>query len=354
MYDKLLEFSGIIASIFAVVSMSVMLLFASSQEIVFSQDEKLEDAPIVTERNLAIEGNKERLAISKIEEGIADFSIPLKEEILYEDIVIENDYLDEVLYLKIIGLEENYFEDNPIYGSEKYVTNVYCQFYNGVTNIELQLSDIYEYSVVLKNNKLLLEFMEPKSVHEKIVVIDITEKNSHNGDNIGIDSLFNDKILEKIEKLLDEHEIYGYYFGKNNVQVDEATKARIASKVNADMIISIYTQNKNVEGLLLEEEKLGVKSIYNSTYFIPLFSSIQLSNLIERNTAQATNLYAIGLEEAEAEDTLIIESSLPATRIEIYYENQEKERNSLAIETLSEEIASGIVNGIVEAYEYIQ
>jgi len=343
MYDVLLKYSCIFTSVFALIAMFIMIYFASSKEVIYSKNISLQENKISQEGNMIIEGTKIKLAVSHLDDETADFAMSLGPEIVYENIVIKNDYLNQVLYLQIKGLEENFFETNQVSGKEQFINAVFYQFSNGITNIEVQLTDVYEYSIILKNSKLFFEFKDPRSVYDKIVVIDVVENRITNKSY--------EEIGEIIKILLEEYGIFGYYLGVDYNQTDEKIKADVINSLNADMLISIEIIN-NLNANELESSE-GIKAIYNPSYFIPYFSSIQLSDMIERNVAQATNLYAIGLEPANEKDILIMESEIPVTRIEIYDEYKDG-KESLEIEAYYNQIAKGIVNGIVESYDYIE
>lgn len=345
MYDNLLKYAVACFSAFTIVAMSLMILFASSKEVVYANKILLNEAKKIAEEDIVLVGEKVQLSILQEQGKDVDLIIPLGIDITYENIVIKNDYLNDILYLEIEGLEEGYLEEFLIRGSGNYILGAFSQFQNGITGIELQMAGIYEYSVILKNNRLLLNFVEPRTIYDKIVVIDIT---TNSGSISTLD------IVEKIKILLEEQGIFGYYLDMEQNLIDGAVKAEIANTVNADMLISIDIHEKSEEEFQKDNE-FGIKAIYNPLYFIPHFGSIELSDIIERNVSEEIGLYAIGLEAAEAADSLVMEAKVPVTKIEITCIEQEEINDDVeGLVTISEKIASGIVKGVMESYEYLQ
>lgn len=174
----------------------------------------------------------------------------------------------------------------------------------------------------MEEKHLYIEFVPPKEMHEKIVVIDAAWGGSETGivtETLSEKDLTLD-IAKRVRSLLETTDIKVYYTRMDDSEIAEEKRAELANAVKADMLISIRLNESGDTSLY------GVEAYYNPDYFIPGFGSIELSDLVERNVVTAVSGRGNGLYEASASDILLKEAKVPATVIKVGYAGNERSR----------------------------
>ena len=103
--------------------------------------------------------------------------IPLPEECKAEDIVIENYYMNQELCILVGTADADFYEANAISGNLDMVKKGLCEAANEGTDekgvkLRFSLTGIFEYHTILENHDLYVNFLSPREMYDKIVVID--------------------------------------------------------------------------------------------------------------------------------------------------------------------------------------
>ena len=112
----------------------------------------------------------------------------MPESVRVEEVTIENHYMDRELWVSIEpkemdGLAEFYEEKNRL-----------C--------LQFKLTDVYEYHSIFEDNTLYVEFVAPKEVYDKIIVIDPAYGMEETG--VTVDGIKAKDITLKVAKALKE------------------------------------------------------------------------------------------------------------------------------------------------------
>lgn len=277
--------------------------------------------------------------------------IPLPVGTKAEHVTIENHYMEQQLWVHILGADKGFYEKQAVSGNLESVNSGSLEYQNDGTWLKLELKDIYEYKSIMENNYLYVEFVNPREIYEKIVVID-PGHGDEDGGCAGDELLEKDialDIAKRLKEKLDATDIKVYYTRMEDVNPKEEIRIGIANSVKADMFISIHV-NQDEEN----RDIYGTETIYNQNFFIPGFGSIELADLLEREVVTSISGRGNGLMEAEAKNTLIQLASVPAAMIEVGYISNPQEAILLGKEDYRQRIADGIYNAILKGYQAIE
>ena len=145
-----------------------------------------------------------------------------------EEITIENNYVRQLITIKIPGVEKDYFTSHPLLGRSNHINDLYME--SGV--IEITMDAVYE------------DFLTPQQVYDKVVVIDA----GHGG---GAPGAIKQEIMEKdinlaivlrLKELLDKNDrnIGVYYTRTEDTNPTFEQRAQLGGKTEANST-SAYT-----------------------------------------------------------------------------------------------------------------
>lgn len=282
--------------------------------------------------------------------GKADTSylrVPLPEKCGAEDIVVENHYMDKELCIIINGAKEEFYEENAISGNRTMVRQGMYEAAQGGTRLIFQLTGIYECRTILEDHFLYISFLMPREAYDKIVVIDP----ACGGLNVGLSSeeLWEKDVAlgvaRKLKDKLDQSDIKAYYTRMDDVNPGEEDRVALANETRADMYIRIQVDADD------DSSVYGTTTVYNGNYFIPGFGSVELADIVERAVVTNIKGKALGLEEAQAEEYVLRNITVPAAAVKVGCITNKQEATLLGREEYQEKIAEGIYQAILNAYE---
>ncbi|MDR2547027.1 MAG: N-acetylmuramoyl-L-alanine amidase [Lachnospiraceae bacterium] len=298
-----------------------------------------------------IDNDNESVEALRFESGgiaTGHLAVPVPPGTLVQAVAIENHYMSEELRIVIAGVDADFFANTVISGNRDGILSGSYTVGTGGVTLNFVLDDIYECVSIMENGYIYIELVPPRMLNEKIIVIDP----AHGGSEYGIVANgVNEKdvtlaVAVRLKELLDETDIKVYYTRLFDNNVDEQRRVRIANSTKADMLIRIECDADN-DSLLY-----GTTTVYNSTFFIPRFGSIDLANILEREVVLSIIGNAVGLKPATSGDYVIANAAVPAAAIRIGYLTNAQEAILLQREDYLEKAAAGIFNAIMKAYEF--
>ncbi|OYP20997.1 hypothetical protein CG709_08115, partial [Lachnotalea glycerini] len=204
--------------------------------------------------------------------------IPLPEEVKEEDITIEDSYISQTISITIHNIDENFFNDNPLVGSSDHISNIAYSSSNQGATIELLLDNVYEYNTEYVNNSLNMTFIEPRSMYDKIVVIDA----GHGGKDDGtehfntVEKEVNLDIVLKLKELLDASDIKAYYTRLDDTKPSNADRVAFANSIKPDFFISVHNN-----GDTKASSSSGTEVLYNDNEESTGFGSKELAQICQ-------------------------------------------------------------------------
>ncbi len=352
MQNDLMKKTTVLCSLFVAVAMGIMLHYCANKIAVvadLAQDEVVQAAEGRPEHGAVEDGN--RIVIDRNSGKTNYFCVPVPPDVRVEEVTVENHYMDRELWVSIepekMSGQESFYESNGVYGS--------CEA-GGGGNFEgerkriclrFKLTDVFEYRSIFEDNTLYIEFVPPKEVYEKIVVIDPAYGKEDTGvvtDDIAAKDITLN-IAKALKAKLDETDIKVYYTRMDDSNPEAEYRVRLAEDTKADMLIRIEVGSDK------SSKKYGTETVYNSQFFIPGFGSVELADLLEREVVTAISGKAGGLLEAEQTDTVISEATVPAAAVKVGYLTNGQEAILLQREDYIQRIAEGIYQAVLKAYE---
>lgn len=347
-YEKLMKYAAIYTVAFAVFAMSGMLVFAMNQEMIYSN-------PTISQEEITYskqeDGKLFPLEIHVNKDSKTSFVIPLPEQVLESDILIEHDYIRKCYFITISNIEKRYFIKNPVESNGSQVQEAGLRYIGDSVQIEVLLDQVYECNSTFKSGTLSLEFEKPQDVLEHIIVIDPGHGGQDSGDkeDNAKESAVVLEIAQKLKTRLETTNIK-VYFTRLDIKSNPTALERVqlANGVDADMLISIHTKEENEE-----DQQQGIAGEYNPDYFIPWFGSVDLAHVLQQEVGKTTGAYMNGLFEALEEDTVVQDATLPAANIIVGNLSNENEGNLLENSEYQQKIADGIYNAIMLIYSEV-
>ncbi len=275
--------------------------------------------------------------------------IQLPEDLNQEDITIENDYLNQTVYVRFPDGIKDYFSKYRMQGSCDHIQQLsyYCEEGYGV--ISLGLDSVYELRQEYEGDSLYLSFLNPHDVYDKVVVVDAGHGGRASGAvKLGISEKDIDlKIVLELQRIMEENaENIGVYYTRtddSNPTLDQ--RVRLANKVKADLFVSVHnnaSRNGNFSSLN------GTQVLYNEedeTGLSKAFAQICLDEVTE-----AAESRKIGLLEGSG-IYIIRNSEVPAALIEVGFMTNREELEKLNTQEYQQIAAEGIYQAILQAFE---
>ncbi len=348
--------------LFVAAAMSVMLYYSATKTVGVAdvaQDEVVSHAPQQEQQEQEQQGVAEPAVPTQTNEIRIDqngqttnyFCVPMPDSVKAEDVVLENHYMNEELWVSISSSQPQLFQDfyaaNSVYGNSRNVLDGHFEAGKERTCLRFALDGVYEYRTVFENHILYVEFVPPKEVHEKIVVVDPAYGGADTG--VAVKDIVSKDITLNIAKALkakfDGSDVKVYYTRMDDSNPTAANRVKLSAATKADMLIRIEVSGN-------ENSKLyGTTAVYNSQFFIPGFGNVELADLLEREVVTSISGKAGGLLEAASEDEVIGDATVPAAAIRVGYLTNSQEAILLQREDYIERIAEGMYNAVMEADE---
>lgn len=331
-------------------SMGVILYLSANKVITISEvvrDEVQNDNEI--QSSLQNKGMNQEHVLTFVL-GKSDTSylrIPLPDKCGAEDIVVENHYMDKELCIIVNGAKEEFYEENAISGNRSMVRQGLYETVQGSTRLIFQLTGIYECRTILEDHFLYISFLMPKEAYDKIVVIDP----ACGGLNVGLstEELWEKNVslgvAKKLKEKLDRSDIKVYYTRIDDVNPGEEDRVALANETRADMYIRIQVDADD------DSSVYGTTTVYNGNYFIPGFGSVELADALERAVVTSIKGKALGLKEAQAEEYVLRNVTVPAAAVRAGCITNKQEATLLGREEYQDKIAEGIYQAILNVYE---
>lgn len=291
--------------------------------------------------------NTEQAEESEEAEFEQQLCVELPKGMELEDVIVENDYVRQLITVQIPDVPSDYFLDHPLLGRSNNINDLYMA--DG--RIEITMDAVYEPECTVTDGRLYMDFLRPQDIYDKVVVIDA----GHGGGAPGaikqgiMEKDINLAIVMELKDLLDKNDrnIGVYYTRTEDVNPTFEQRAQLGGKADANLFISVHS-NSTVDGLM---------SSYNGT-------EVMYDELKSEEGLSSKRLAQICLEEATASMGsknngvtygnsiyIIRNSEVPVALIEVGFMTNQNELNKLTSKDYQKKAAKGIYNGILRALD---
>lgn len=324
--------------------MAVMLWWAAGKSIAIA--DMTHDAQENTDVMDTESTERYRLTLEAAEGKPQRFMIPVSPAVRAEQISIENRYMERQLWIYIQGGQASDYLKYVIEGDISPVVGGWAQQQEDTAILKLQMSTIQEYSSVMEEKCLYVEWTPPNESYNRIVVIDPRAGGEDDGltTGSGREKDITLQIARAVRRLLEGTDIKVYLTRHEDAEVSWEDRALLVREVNADLYVGI-----GVNGNEEDPEQFGTEIWYNGDYFIPVFGSLQLADLLERQVTQSVVGRANGLMQTE--DMVLQRLTIPGALVKAGYLTHEREGELLTQEGYTQKVAEGIVAALQQAFE---
>ena len=274
----------------------------------------------------------------------------LPEEMTKDDIQIKCDALEQMTVITIPGIGPDYYENHSLLGSSDHIDNLTLggEKENGV--IEITTDEVYEVQAEVRDSWLYLDFVPPRELYEKVLVIDA----GHGGGQPGAikkniqEKDLNLAILLELKALLDRHPNWKVYYTRTeDVHVSLDKRVQLANKSHANFLVSIHN-NSTQDGTMSDYN--GTEVMYDEKKPPEGFSDMRLAQIFQEETVASLGSLDRGL--AKGNSIYILRTSqVPAALVEVGFMTNEGELEKLNTPEYQKIAAQGIYNGILRALE---
>ncbi len=295
----------------------------------------------------------ESTIVLKPEEG-HELAIRLTDAISADGVIINTDTTTRMVEVIIKGSGKSYFAKQPITGSTEKMEALDFVEIDGDSGITIKLDSVYETIAKSDDNYLYIDFVRPKDIYDKVVVIDA----GHGAEMAGAvkDGVYEKtidlEIVLKLKELFDNSEYESlkvYYTRLDDTNPEFADRVMLANASDADLFVSIhnnsYVRDRNQRGTtVLYDEKEAADTGYGIT-------SLKLANILCDKVSAGFGSKNRGV--VRGNDIYVIRNTeCPAALIEVGFMTNKEDLAALCDEETQTRVAQGIYEGILEALGY--
>lgn len=276
--------------------------------------------------------------------------LELPKNISKDEVSITNHYVTKTIDITIKGAGDDYLIRYPMIGKSDHIEDLNYFAGQGGGTLELSMEHVYELSLDWQEQYLYIDFISPRDIYDKIVVIDAGHGANMPGAIVdGVEEKDIDlAIVKKLKALFDESEdetLGVYYTRLDDSDPAFADRSGLANDLQANLFVSIhnnsYVASKSVNGtaVLYDEKKAAEGN-----------SSKHLAQILLEQTVGALGSKNMGL--VPGNDIYIIRTSeAPAALVEVGFMTNPKELANLTDSTYQKKCARAIYQGIMQALE---
>lgn len=295
-------------------------------------------------------------------------------KISYEQITLQDNYMEQMLCLQISGLDEQSFHKKDVerihkkefrYGkasagdSGDLIEDLQISYtYNPSdftyqADISLQMKKLYAPKLMLGTTYCYIVLQQPKDVYDKIVVIDAghggADTGTYSRDLSCIEPTYTLAIAMELKKLLDESSIKAYYTRLADTDVSKKARVQLANRLDADFLISIHCNG--AQGIDLTAN--GMEALYTDDKDIFTVSSRSLASACLTEMVDSTGRKDRGIIY-RSDLYLLNHAKVPTTILEVGFMSNTQDMKYLNKKRNLSQIAEGIFNGIQKSYEKLE
>lgn len=287
-------------------------------------------------------------------EEILDFPQQLRLELpkncSKEDVTIDNRYVTRTIDIQIKGAGDDYLVRYPMIGGSDHINDLNYFADEASGTLELSMEHVYELSLDWEDQYLYIDFISPKEIYDKIVVIDAGHGANMPGAIVdGVQEKNIDlAIVKQLKELFDKNkdEKLGVYYTRlDDSDPAFANRSGLANDTGANLFVSIHSNSYPYS-----EAINGTTVLYDEKKETAGNSSRHLADILLKKTTKALGSKSMGL--AKGNNIYVIRTSeAPAALVEVGFMTNPKELADLTDENYQKKCARAIYEGIMQALE---
>lgn len=268
-----------------------------------------------------------------------------------DDLKLSQDYVRRTVSVRIPYAGEEYVYEHPMLGGSGPVVDLTYESKKGYGVVEFVTDRVYEAAADYDEDFFYIDFLDPKEVYDKVVVIDA----GHGGNAPGAEKqgvYEKDIDLAIVLKLKEIFEAAGdpsigvYYTRTKDENPSFESRAGLANKSGADLLVSVHG-NSTPSGRMSSIN--GTQALYDETRDEASPSSKEFAQICLEEVVAMTGSSNKGLVTG-SEMYLVRNSEAPVALIEVGFMTNQTELNNLCSEEYQQKIAQGIYNAVMRAF----
>lgn len=280
------------------------------------------------------------------------FAIP--SDVSYSDITTEDRYYENKILFKIPGDQTAFYNENPVTSSNPVIKSVSLKYTSGYTYITIATTKLQGFKYSDLSDSVGVVLGNPRDIYKNIVVLDA----GHGGTDPGaIRSLNGKTIYEKdlnfkimytlTQKYFNDpnSEVKAYYSRYDETKVNLYDRAAFATKVGADVFVSLHMNANN-------------KTSPNGTeiYYYEKNTSTSPSGLTSKKLAtfflnSIPGLVGTNKRYISSQNYVVIrETKVPAILVELGFMSNEGDLKKLTNSTFQEKTAKAMYDTLCDLF----
>ena len=346
--NELIKKTSILMCVFAAIAIAAICYYSSHKIVVVAESEQGQTINVTKSGNTD-KDKGDKLLFDENTENSSYLCIPLEDSIRAGNIITENHYMDDQLWIGLKGASSSFYDTKKLSGQCSEIKDAYRVAEGDTLWMKFDLNSVYEYKSVYENGSLYVEFVPPHEKYSRVIVVDAAygrvSGNTDQPEQTDSRSEITLGIVTDLKKMLDDTDVRVYYTRLSQASPGEEKRVSLANAVKADMLIRIEVGDDD------DSKVYGTQTIYNSSYFIPGFGSVELADTLERQTVTAISGKAIGLVASTDDDYVISHARVPAAGVKIGYMTNAQEQRLLERDDYQQKAADGIYKAIMSCYK---
>lgn len=265
------------------------------------------------------------------------------------DLTVEDQYWNRQIVISMPGDYTEFYRMNPIQNPYTVVGNISVQADGNRTHIILTTERIQGYRLKAEGSGFSMQIGNPSTIYDKIVVLDAGHGGIDPGASAGgfNEKDINFKILNQYTKQYFEgSDIKVYFTRTEDVKIDLYERADFASRVEADMFISLHmnaVSSTSVDGTSVYH------SLFNTSTTSGGLNGKQMASTLTDNLCKALGTKNRGVKTADF--VVIRETRMPAVLIELAFITNASDRKIITTESTQKKAAKTIYETVVSFFE---
>ena len=275
--------------------------------------------------------------------------LELPEGVTAEDVKIDNQYVYQTITIELPHMDESYLYDYPMIGSSDHITDITFETEKDGGIISIVLDGVYELDMAKEEEFLYFDFLNPRDIYDKIIVVDAGHGgNAPGATKQGISEKDIDLAIVKQLKLLldDADETIGVYYTRlDDTNPPLESRVGLANNLSADLFLSVHnnsTYSGRMSGINGPEVRYRVS---DTTGASKQFAQICLDHLLQNMGSQSKGVFA-------RDDIYIIRTAtMPVALVEVGFMTNQEELTKLGSPEYQKSCAEALYNAMMQMME---
>lgn len=290
-----------------------------------------------------LKGNTQDVRLQK------QLRLELPEGVSAQDVKIENQYIYRTIEIALPRIDESYFYDYPMIGSSDHITDITFETEKDGGVISIVMDDVYELDLDREGEFLYLDFVDPREIYDKIIVVDAGHGgNAPGATKQGISEKDIDlSIVKQLKILLDDgdEKIGVYYTRLDDTNPSLENRVALANDLSADLFLSVHnnsTASGRMSGINGTEVMYRVS---DTTGRSKQFAEICLDHLLQQLGSQSKGVVA-------GDDIYIIRTAtMPVALVEVGFMTNQEELEKLSSPEYQKACATALYDAMMQMLE---